>query len=385
MRRFLMETTSKVKNQYAYAWTDDSFVQSKYSLPLARTVTSYRGPRLKRMPPVLHEFDLVKTHLTFEQSGRYYDQVLKKDVSGRTLGLVGLVDKYSGSYPSPFWDFDCSTCCAAAIQRAFVKASDPYVHEIHQFGELVETVSALKSPLKGTRKLLKKVRELLKDEVKLKLPIKEAAGAYLEHLYGTMPAIDQAAMLGQTAGRILDNAFPEYRTCRGYHREETNVKEGFFRLFIAGSSRPIWNKRHTYYKYKSKVLKRAGAGIYVNNPRLRNSSSVSSLAAEGWELLPLSFLANMFVDLSSLLKECRPVAGQITGSWVTSVVDSTYQYTLDSVANCTTITPCVFTLHKTVVKRTVGITRTGKIHLGPGLDSIGKVISTAALGISLKK
>lgn len=374
-------TSSKTKSQFGHAWMDGNMLSTKYSYPLVNTVTSVRGEKLSTNS--INPFEVIKTSIDFKE-GRYYDLVLKKDISGPSIGLVGLVDAYSVGLPVPTFDFDNSVCKALAIQKAFGTASQPYFAEIHQFGELAETVSALKSPMSGVRKLFKKTAQILSKPGKLKLPIKEAAGAYLEHIYGTAPAIQQAAVFGTTAARILDKHFPAYKTFRG---SKKTVEEGgklSQAISINGLNRPIFSKHYCYYTIDRKVFKRSSAGIVVNNPRLRNSSSIASIAAEGWELLPLSFLANMFVDLSSLLKECRPIPGRIEGSWVTSIVDATYHYTMDSVSDCQTIRPAEFTIHKTWIKREVDITRTGMLHLGPGLNSIGKIVSTAALGISMR-
>jgi len=374
-------TNSTSKTVYGYAWVNGNMYRTHYGYPCTNRVSSVRGE--KRNTNSINPFEVIKTSIDFLE-GRYYDTVLKADVSGPSIGLVGLVDQYSGGLPRPSFVFDDASVKALAIQKAFANATQPYFAEIHQFGELAETVSALKSPMSGVRKLVKKTAKILSSPAKLKLPIKEAAGAYLEHIYGTLPAIQQAKTFGTTAARMLDRRFPAYKTFRGGRKTVSEVGKLSQGVYIDGLSRPIFNHRGLSYTIDRRVTKRSSAGIVVSNPRLRNSANVAAIAAEGWELLPLSFLANMFVDLSSLLKECRPVPGRITGSWVTSIVDSTYHYTLDEVSSCVTLQPAEVVVHKTWIKREVDIQRTGMLHLGRGLDSIGKIVSTAALGISMK-
>jgi len=374
-------TNSKSKTVYGFAWVNGDVLRTRYGYPVTNTVSSVRGE--KRNTNSINPFEVIKTSIDFRE-GRYYDTILKADVSGPSIGLVGLVDMYSGGLPSPSFSFDNGAVKALAIQKAFANATQPYFAEIHQLGELAETVSALKSPMSGVRKLFKKTAKILSSPAKLKLPMKEVAGAYLEHIYGTLPAINQAKTFGTTAARMLDTKYPKYKTFRGGRKivdEEGKLSMG---VYIGGFYRPIFNKRSLSYTIDRKVTKRSSAGIVVSNPRLRNSANFAAIAAEGWELLPLSFLANMFVDLSSLLKECRPVPGRITGSWVTSIVDATYHYTLDEVSSCVTLQPAEVIVHKTWIKREVDIQRTGMLHLGRGLDSIGKIVSTAALGISMK-
>jgi len=265
----------------------------------------------------------------------------------------------------------------------FANASEPYFREIHQFGELAETVAALKSPLGGIRKLGGKLSDIWKKPGKAKLPIKDAAGAYLEHIFGTVPMFDQAATLGDAAARALDKSFPTQVIHRAGAEEVVSTTDDTqFHVYINGYTRPIFEHCYCYYTHKSEVKARAGAGMLVKNPKLRNSFNPAGLAAEGWELLPLSFLANMFVDVASMLKECRPVPGTIADTWVTTVCTTTDTYTLDSVSGCSTQQAGVFRVVRSMVNRYTDISRTGKLYLGPGLNSLGKLLSTAALGIS---
>jgi hypothetical protein len=342
-------------------------------------VTSERDKTASRR---VNPFSLTKTTLDFIP-GRYRRNTDGIEVNGPSIALIGLVDMYSGGYPSASWYNDVAAVKALALQRLYGRASEPYFREIHQFGELAETVAALKSPLKGIRKLGGSLRRIFQDPHKAKLPIKDAAGAYLEHIYGTAPMFNQAAMLGDTAGRILDNAFPKERTVRaGAKQVHTLYPEQTFRTFINGLSRKIFEHCWCNYTFKGVATAKAGAGMYIANPRLRNSLNFAGLAAEGWELLPLSFLANMFVDVASLLQECRPVAGNISDAWCTTVGSSSSIYTLKSVSGHTTLEEGQVIIERSMVTRTTDVFRTGKLHLGPGLDSLGKVLSTAALGVS---
>jgi hypothetical protein len=308
------------------------------------------------------------------------------------LALVGLVDRYSGGIPLfPLYTSSSGAAAAIAIQQAYKNASEPYFRELHQMGELAETLVALKSPLSGLRKLNSTLSSIVSGgrRVSKGTLAREVSGAYLEHIYGTAPLFGTAAMYGQTLGRLLDKSMPEWKISRGravLPDMSADDRPVHWSTFIDGLSRPIWEHCSLSYAITHKVVERAGAGIIVNNPRLRNSfTSLASIAHEGWELLPLSFLFNMFVDLSSLLAECRPVAGQMVGSWVTDVVNAQARYELLSVSGHTTDTPAAVTVCKNTVIRNIDVTRTGKLHLGPGLNSFGKLLSTLALGISRTK
>jgi len=385
-----MDTRSTVKTTYAFAWMGDELKRSRYGYNAGNTVTSERGQPNVRRPRSPNEFSLTKTTLDFEP-GRYVRNSDHVHVSGRSLALVGLVDMYSGAPPlSPLYSSAKGAAAAIAIQQAYKNASEPYFRELHQMGELAETLAALKSPMSGLRKLNSTLASVVLGGKKVpKGIIKEASGAYLEHIYGTAPLIGTAATYGQTIGRILDKSMPEWKISRGRSEQtyvDTEDRPVYWSAWVSGYTRPIWDKCWLNYSITEKVQERAGAGIIVNNPRLRNSyTSLASIAQEGWELLPLSFLFNMFVDLSSLLAECRPVAGQMMGSWVTEVVTHQVRYELQSVLGHTTDTPAAVTVSKNTVNRRIGLTRTGKLHLGPGLNSFGKVLSTLALGISRTK
>jgi len=374
-----IETWDKIHNQYSYAWVGGELKRSRYPYTYAQSVTSERDKTVSRR---VNPFSLTKTNLEFIP-GRYRRDSDGIEVSGPSIALIGLVDLYSGGYPSASWYSDVATVKALALQRLYGRASEPYFREIHQFGELAETVGALKSPLKGIRTLGGSLSKMFKDPRKAKLPIKDAAGAYLEHIYGTAPMFGQAAMFGDAAGRMLDNAFPKERTVRaGAKQVHVSHPEQAFSTYINGYARNIFEHCSCYYTFEGIATAKAGAGMYITNPRLRNSLNFAGLAAEGWELLPLSFLANMFVDVASLLRECRPVAGNISDAWCTTVGSSASIYTLKSVSGHTTLEEGQVTIERSLVTRTTDVFRTGKLHLGPGLNSLGKVLSTAALGVS---
>jgi len=380
-----METRSKVESVYAFAWDNGVLRMSHYPYYCAQSVTSVYPdqPNFNSVNP----FTLTKTALEFTpgiyKSGLDY-------ISGPSIALVGLVDLYSGGYPQGSYANEVQAVAAKAIQQVFGKASEPYFREIHQFGELAETISALKSPLKGIRTLSNKLSPVISGK-NPGIPIKDACGAYLEHIYGTQPMFDQAATFGDLAARILDKSFPKRVVHRAYAKDVPEpTPKGGFTVYVGGLNRPIWDKYTLVYEWDYSVVSRAGAGIIVGNPRLRNSLNFAGTATEGWELLPLSFLANMFVDVAGLLKECRPVPGEILGSWVTTVCQTRATYRLISASSSLYGKEykadgdyASVTVNRSIVERTVNISRTGKLHLGPGLDSLGKWLSTAALGVSL--
>lgn len=381
-------TWNKSKSQYATVWKGSEPIRSKYAYWSANSVTSTRGRRIpfsKRVNPL----SITKTSFDFTD-GLYIDANGVR-YSGRTMALLGLVDQYSGGYPSMAWNSDASRVSALAAQKLYKKASEPYFREIHQFGELAETISALKKPLSGIRSVGESLYKSFKNPRHAKLPIKEIAGTHLEILYGVIPAVAQAGVLGDAVGRILDKKFAKLKTVKAGSKYTYGTADPVeFSVYVGGLSRPIFDHHTLTYKYEGWVDSKAGAGMYISNPRLRNSHNIGSIAAEGWELLPLSFFANMFVDLSSLLQECRPIPGTIEDSWLTSVVNSRSSYTLTRIhpslpifgPEITTIRPAKVVISKCYIRRVRNVSRTGKLHLGPGLDSVGKILSTASLGIS---
>lgn len=384
-----MTIVTTVKNIYCpiIIWFDDVPVITHKSY-FAKTLTSYRGPNLGKY--VTHPCSMTQSRSVYSGMSRFERTNLgqKKTVvwSGRHLAAYGIAARNSGALPflPNYSSYDVSRAMSGIVEKVWAKASQPYLPAVHYTGEIMETVRALKSPMAGIRTVLESARSRLKKRAPWSDDpfSKQIAGAYLEHTFGTMPNVAMAKTLAEAAAESVVKVATD-----STKRHAAKVTFPIADDETATCAFYVWGLGTFYYEATLRKKVTLSTGMYVRHlGNFTTKPNLASIAAEGWELLPLSFVANWFVNVSQLLKECRPVPGTILGSWQTQKLTEEVTYKLVNVvgssyySNIKNYTgDSAITMSKTTLKREVDICRTGTLHLGAGLNSIGKGFSLLAL------
>lgn len=388
------EFSTKTNYQPCFVWVNGELFKAKYGHTYStKTITSYRGPNLGKY--ATHPCTM--SHSQFINSGMSHFSSGTNFVSGRCLAAFGLYNRYSGGVPLlPYYhNADTARALSGVVEKVWAKATQPYVPAIHYTGEILETVKALKSPMAGIRTALDTARSRLKKRNPWSDDpfSKQIAGAYLEHVFGTMPNVDMAKTLAEAAAesivKIATDSVKRHAAQKYFPISEETERFGIYvpKYRVSGSIGA------GYYVYKAtrKTGFYATAGMYVRHlGNFSTKPNLASIAAEGWELLPLSFVANWFVNVSQLLKECRPVPGTIIGSWSSIKMVQQTVYELEEVFSAYGVPVTNYTGDSThtikyvLFDRDVDISRTGTLHLGAGLNSVGKGISLLALARQFK-
>lgn len=407
-----MMTEESVNNtssnfQPCIVWVDGEPIKAKYGdTYTTKTITSYRGPNLGKF--VTHPCDM--SHSQYIHSGMSYftqgpfawSPYPAVFVSGRCLAAFGIFNRYSGRIPlwPDFYSGNTAYALSGVIEKVWASATQPFVPAVHITGEIMETINALKSPMAGIRTVLETARSRLKKKAPWSDDpfSKQIAGAYLEHVFGTMPNVSMAGTLAEAAAESIEKIATDNvkRHAAGKYfpiSEET----ADFSFYVPTHRIPGINLNWDvgaggyYYKATRKTGFYASAGMYVRHlGNFSTKPNIASIAAEGWELLPLSFVANWFVNVSQLLKECRPIPGKVLGSWSSIKMVQQTVYELKSVTGIYGAPvsgysgDSTFTVKKILYHRDIDISRTGTLHLGAGLNSIGKGVSLLALARQFK-
>lgn len=383
-----MSTENTVKYTYnpIIVWINNvpNIVRDDYT---TKTIESYRGPNLGGY--VTHPCSMTLSKSVYNGMSRFERTRGPNGMyvySGRGLAAYGITFRNSAYMPflPSYSSYDTSRAMSGVVEKVWAKASQPFLPAVHYLGEVKETIQALKSPMAGIRTVLDTARSRLKKRAPWSDDpfSKQIAGAYLEHTFGTMPNVAMAKSLAEAAAesvvKIATDSIKRHAakvTFPVADEEKTTLVTY------------VWGFGFFHYEATLRKTVTLSAGMYVRHlGNFTTKPNLASIAAEGWELLPLSFVANWFVNVSQLLKECRPVPGQILGSWQTFKITEEATYKLvkvvgtgyySSISNFTGNSSVTY--KKTVLKREIDISRTGTLHLGAGLNSIGKGFSLLAL------
>lgn len=383
-----MATESTIKNSYnpIIIWVNNVpyNVRNNYS---TKTITSYRGPNLGGY--VTHPCSMTQSKSVFggmSSFNRTRGPNGTYEYSGRCLAAYGIEFRNSGALPlfPSYSTYDTSWEMSGLIEKVWAKASQPFLPVVHYTGEMMETIQALKSPMAGIRTVLESARSRLKKKAPWSDDpfSKQIAGAYLEHTFGTMPNVAMAKTLAEAAAESVVKIATD-----SVKRHAAKVTFPIADEEKATCAFYVWGFGTFYYEATHRKTVTLSAGMYVRHlGNFMTKPNLASIAAEGWELLPLSFVANWFVNVSQLLKECRPVPGQILSSWKTVKITEVTTYRLVKVVGTGYYSSLwnfkgnsSVTYSKTTLKRDIDISRTGTLHLGAGLNSVGKGFSLLAL------
>lgn len=146
---------------------------------------------------------------------------------------------------------------------------------------------------------------------------KALADMHLEYIFGWVPLYEDIVA---ACGTIIQGAIPlEYVT--GSHRARHEINE-------ASSYGGVRNRVVGYTEYRVKQV----VGVRVQNPNtwLAERAGLLNLATVAWDLVPWSFVVNMFVNINALVQQITDYAGlSFENASITRFSETRYTHKVD--------------------------------------------------------
>ncbi|DAD52807.1 TPA_asm: maturation protein [ssRNA phage SRR7976356_1] len=174
-------------------------------------------------------------------------------------------------------------------------------------GELKETISMVRHPLKGitshTRKYYKRARRILVRKGSGAIA-RDLNSAYLQWTYGVAPLIGDIANIGEAVKRLVEGEDKDVPVIMTVKREWI-AESTFFIGGVSPSSAPIGISRQVTaqdsYRIKGAVRKEILSANSPESYRFDLGISLSEFVPTAWELLPYSFLVDYFTNVGDVL------------------------------------------------------------------------------------
>lgn len=176
-------------------------------------------------------------------------------------------------------------------------------------GELRETIHYMRNPLSALNKAVEEARHWKRRKRKLdtKSTAEYIADNWLSYRYSIRPLMNDVKNAAEAVARTVLNAEPVRKTARGSASE-------------SGQQTASGNVGAYSYTTSTSVTYSVRAGVLYELSRSPNTFGVGTerLGIVGWELIPLSFVADWFFNVGTFIEAITPVAGvKRLGSWTT--------------------------------------------------------------------
>jgi hypothetical protein len=176
-------------------------------------------------------------------------------------------------------------------------------------GELKETIEFIKTPLKSIQHLFRKIKRLaLKRAKRDRLPVVKAfANVYLEYRFALMPLL-RSILQAIEAYQYTQPTLPERLTARGF------AEVALDNLNATTTSEPIPGWFYSFDHSSSVEVKVSSSILYtVSNPmydsiRYKLGLRIKDIPHTMWQLLPLSFMVDRLIDISSFIRAATNLA-----------------------------------------------------------------------------
>lgn len=227
------------------------------------------------------------------------------------------------------------------------KANDTQL--IATIGELKETVNSIRDITWRAVKICKAVRRANLKALAKEITPKELANRWMEARYALRPLVYDVS---QTLDAFCNDAKTKRITARGFRTEWANASD---EVLIHGSSDfDIYAARSVVQSVEA----RAGVLSYVDTLTKANIWGVDQVASSAWELVPLSFVVDWFVNVGKTIAAWEPTIGlKALASWVVTR-DVTVQQT--QVSRCVAKWPTV-RIQERSISHTCSCTKTTSV------------------------
>jgi hypothetical protein len=159
-----------------------------------------------------------------------------------------------------------------------------------------QTVKMLRQTLRLKREILKFLGELATKPKKVRRAITHGSGKWLEYRYGWIPLMGSIYEAGENLRRQIHNR-------RFGVRVRSTYEAGFPRSYRAGTPGSQTYQQMTGH-VKQSVWHQYGMNFRMPSPNVQQMLNWSSLnpATIAWELVPLSFVIDWFVNIGDSLR-----------------------------------------------------------------------------------
>jgi len=240
---------------------------------------------------------------------------------------------FDTSVPDPSVGFDADILSAASLAatRARARISAPDISAGEALNDLGQTVQMLKSPLKGSIDLVKRMlkqrnKTLGKTTASAFLASKNA---WLEYRYGWKPLLMDMDTIVESISAKRSPQKKAYLVARA----QENFSRTFEKPFGVTGGLPRVDSVSGVVRVERSV--RASAGVFYCYRNSMNQKEMAQtlgtrprdLALSAWEIIPYSFVVDWFVNVGDWLQAVVPDPSlHILGSWTTTCDDKKTSY-----------------------------------------------------------
>jgi len=171
-------------------------------------------------------------------------------------------------------------------------------------GELRETVRFLKNPAKSLLKFSKSFnRDVLKHMLKNGRRIRSFASAsadlWLEYRFAAIPTVRSMVSIAE-AYHDTDIKYPKRRSGRGFQKKQNAGSSGLYDQYWGGPTVHFYVKDEQWVSYRAAILYQVGNPVI--DFRYKYGLRAQDIPETAWNLLPLSFMVDRVVDISSMIR-----------------------------------------------------------------------------------
>jgi len=290
---------------------------------------------------------------------------------------------------------DVASAQQSVINKAYAKAYNGAAQLGVTIGEGKETLHMIRKPLGRTRNILEQM--LRRKHTLINLGIGEAkaiAATWLEYRLGFKPLLyDIQNIMDATVKHLVGNKTTERQVARSSETVETFVEKEFallpyyrFQSGVGRSTKTVNYKMSAGVIYETRIL--SDDGIVSEKIRHNYGLQLRDVARTGWELIPLSFVVDRFVQVGTWLDAIQPNPNvTILGSWLSTrrsahATRQVLYLKVNTSPPCQTGPSGLFTGGNAMLTRVVGVVpsviptlNVGDLSLSQHVDHISLLVS----------
>jgi len=258
--------------------------------------------------------------------------------TGVTSGTFHPPGYWSSSFlPDPVAN-DLESLKAQAITSAWSRANPSETDSLVSLMELDDTVVGLVRIFLKLQKIVSYVRRKKWQRLKELITLREMTNVWMEARYGIRPLYYDALKI-INAYHKMSTLRPIRRTSRGRASETEICADTVGTLTLTQEYSGLWFESVWDRTTRSTITARAGV-LADYRPTLEQlwGLSLDSVPRSAWEVVPLSFVIDWFINLGDVITSLTPVENrEVLASWVTvthTLEQSMFGQDIKSVTGC---------------------------------------------------
>lgn len=233
-----------------------------------------------------------------------YAEVQTSSTKVRSTGVIGAkIPLINLDYINNFQVSDVAMRKSLVLTDAYAKVNDPESFDGGVFlGELAETIGMLKHPLAGVSNLLRK--RMWADPLSL---VKAGADTWMEFRYGIRPFVNDVQAIVKLFHEKEARFNGSLSTKRSGLTDTSNMVKTLSTSHYTG-----YNYLYVYYNARASISQNYTSGVTYkrlveNEPLMhRLGLSLENAPSTLYEMVPLSFVADWFLNIGRWLKAISP-------------------------------------------------------------------------------